>query len=304
MLRQLLNGTETVPLLNRSIRKAYLQIEYQHVDDATTQGVNLSACNISVEVSQRGVNKNVNFQALPAYSRYQAYEASINGSNVINPILPSVCVLGDVIDERTVGADSIVTRQLIVPILDFPYVLNGDDKINLTVQQLSGLFGAGNTSSIVYLCVEDGTDLTQEAIILPTFVPITDNRTDVSEDLSMTNEVALIGTGVSTLSTSLNPFTSATIRSLHYNDEMTVTQLMRKAIDINIRANAINYFPVFKKDGLYLKQAVINLSVNTSLVVAGATWLFYNSITPNPMLMERALLARQRHDSSKINDLL
>jgi len=297
MQQYIAQSGDVVRLKNSSIRKSSLRFEITRANPAVAnQGIDLSKVNITIEVMQKGIKRTTTFPALNAYnfSFLDKFD-----SKVINLAPITALGLNTTGGEIfTNGADR--TQMFEIPVTKFPFLLQGDDYMNVTVQILSGAYGSANVNSVCYFVTKDGTDLVQEAIILPKYLPVTDNRSDLKEDLGTICSLALFNSNNLTADQGDCVYNSVDIKSAYYNDNITSTELLEKSADYSGR---MNFFNLFQSSNKFLKNASIYANVQVASVTVGIDYVYYEEVVPSASLFQAQQKRNQRIAFSKLNTL-
>ena len=297
MQKQLIQGTDGIVLKNIAFRKVYLLLQYQVSNPVIlNQGVKLNAINIDIEVSQQGIKKNTFFQGLPAFVRGASEMQYSWYTNAVNNVTTLESSQGCIIDSAN------VVRQVFIPLLESDFNLKGNDEINIQVQQLDTLFGSANISNQTYLCVETGIDINQTSIKMPYYDILTNDRTQYLKDVSDISKLSLIGSFPFNYSDT-TPFMSLDVRSKYYNDNFNQDQLIAKNNFGTYSASSSCVVRVFDVKEKILEQCSLQLNIDTSKIVTGVNWVYYEQITPNPIIFERALVRDNKIKKSKFQKL-
>lgn len=279
---QLRTGNNPLTLKGQSFQRAYLLIEGVGAAALTNTDFNLVNLRSTITVKQAGVEGTTSFNAVgPTIKNYLDSKDPSAYANVSFAATGTTC--------RGVLRGGTTTQCTIqIPLLEGGTILKGEDCIDLNVEVLTGLFSANvSTNSYVYLVTEEANGIAQTDINLPRYEPIDNSRQQVSFSYDGASEIYLLNSAAYSATT--NPFTSCEVRSAYVNDRFdaaTMDALRPYRIDVTANHGNTKLFAV-EPNALYDVQ--INASIATSLVTAGANFIYVNTVLTGKYLTVRGI---------------
>jgi hypothetical protein len=301
---QLRQGTDSFKLTAQSFKRAYLLI--QSVGDApasvpTTQDVNLSNLNITIELHQQGETYLTSFNGV-APAVLGALKSK-NPQSVVaqNWDATGVSLQGNVVP---VATGTPFVNEVYIPLLWDGYNLKEGDYCKFTTTTIGGFFGGANSNnSSFYIIVEEGLDVNQVDVNIPVYYPITIDKTNPQFNESMVSEIYVLNS-VPTYSLNIQPFRSIEVRSKEVNDAFdlytleTLSNVYGYGRFFDYGSNQIYNFEPSR-----LSDVLINLDVNTSVVTNGANWLFVSRVCANEEVAKNAIERSERINFAKANQV-
>lgn len=288
MKQQLRVGSETIVLRNVSTNRVRL---YAHIiADAVNVALldtacDLSAVNISMKLVQGGKEISTSFPLHPCAGVTALKSKDPAGTTAYGFASTGATARGIILITEGVATknESLIPCDLI----DNPLALTGNDRLEITFNIQSGVFASVNdASSYMYLLVDDDTDVVQADMSLPTYTPVTTDKSDVQYSFPMLSELALLNiNGTNGLGN--NPYSNLTINSKYSNETFSPVDLsIRSASLINCQAGVTsgsknNFLVLRNPSHLALYDVKVGLSVDTSLLSNKNNWIYTKSVVTN-----------------------
>lgn len=284
-------GNEEFKFSNQNIKRSYIIVHTigNAVNVAPSQkDIDLSKLRISLTLEQYGKSLSSSFNAIAP---------AIKGA--MDDKSGSVADLGFFTNGLTCSGINIVPEDvavkqesyLVIPLVQTPIIVKGDDCFKVSIDILSGFFGTTvDADSKVYIVTEDGTDLNQLDMELPFYYPMTTDKQYINYSFQGVSEISLIDSGSSASKSDL-AFTSIDIQSAHYNERFDQVDLfaLNQMDQLGTPSERLLNFPVTRVNPSSLVDVKLSVSVDTTLVTTNNQFLHVQQTIANHGVSARSL---------------
>lgn len=290
MKRQIRLGEDSFKVQGKAFKRAYLLLQKQmNAGQAQTSGdINLPSLRAQILVEQEGASVSTSFNAVGPVLKYCAYNPNEEAFTEHLFAASGTSCRGLV--------TGTLTSLVIIPLLE-TFLLKGGDCITFNISTLSSIWGANvdvNASGI-YLVIEEGNDLEQLDINVPSYEPITIDKQSPSWQYNGISRIAVLN------GNSANPVNYVEITSQQVNERFDTNQQDVLALDQGkIGLANLNSVRIYDFEPSCITDVTVNMNVDTANVATGANFLYVEKVVSDKGLVYRAIAHSEKVKERKL----